>query len=96
MIKETPAERQARYKRLAALTDDQIDFSDIPELTKEDFAKMTWHRGGYRPGSGRKPTGHVQLGLSVSPKAREVLRRRAKKEHTTMSSLVEALILGKA
>lgn len=96
MKAETPAERLARLKRLAALSDEQIDFSDIPKATPEQLASGVWHRGGYRPGAGRKSTGHVQLGLNVSPKARDALRRRAKKEHTTMSALVEAMILGKA
>ena len=34
------AKQQADLKRLAALPDEQIDFSDIPELTDEQLANM--------------------------------------------------------
>lgn len=41
-------EREAALRRLDALPDDQIDLSDIPEWTEEDFARAV--RGGiYRP-----------------------------------------------
>jgi hypothetical protein len=93
-MNETPAERLARLKRLAALPDAAIDFSDIPEMTEAQMASAVVVRGGYRVGAGRKSTGHVQLGLSVSPKAREALRRRAAKEHKSMSAIVEAFLLG--
>ncbi len=92
-MKESPAERQARLRRLADKPDAAIDFSDIPELTAEEFGSMRVSRGGSRPGAGRKPTGHVRIGLSLSPRAKAALERRAKKEHKTMSSIVEALLL---
>lgn len=48
--------------------------------------------GGARPGAGRKPTGHVRLSLNVSPRAKAALQRRAKKEHKTLSAVIEELI----
>ena len=39
-MKESPAERQARLRRLADKPDAAIDFSDIPELTAEEFGSM--------------------------------------------------------
>jgi hypothetical protein len=33
------------WKRLDAMTDDEIDFSDCPEITPEQFAKAVVRRG---------------------------------------------------
>ena len=40
----TDAERE-ELRRLADIPDEEIDFSDIPELTEEDFARGVWHTG---------------------------------------------------
>lgn len=48
--------------------------------------------GGARPGSGRKPLGHVRVTLSLSPEARRRLVSRAKRERKTMSDLVAGLL----
>jgi len=40
----TDAERE-ELRRLADIPDEEIDFSDIPELTDEDFARGVWHTG---------------------------------------------------
>jgi uncharacterized protein (DUF4415 family) len=41
--------QKAELAALAALPDDQIDFSDIPELTDEQWKNAIRHRGFYRP-----------------------------------------------
>ena len=59
-------------------------------------AGMTRYRvvhGGPRAGAGRKPAGHVRLSLNVSPRAKATLERRAKKEHKTLSAIVEELLV---
>ena len=40
----TEADRE-ELRRLAEIPDEDIDFSDIPELTEEDFANAVWHPG---------------------------------------------------
>ncbi|AZU05334.1 hypothetical protein X907_2826 [Glycocaulis alkaliphilus] len=40
----TQADRE-RLRRLAELPDDEIDTSDIPEWTEEEFANAVWHTG---------------------------------------------------
>ena len=39
-----------QLEALDRLPDDQIDFSDIPEMTEEDFKKPHWIGLFYRPG----------------------------------------------
>lgn len=86
--KPTPADI-ARYKRLAKLPDSAIDFSDAPELTDEELAQTVVVRGGKRAGAGRKATGHVQVVIRVSPRVRDALRKKAKREHTTLGGVIE-------
>jgi uncharacterized protein (DUF4415 family) len=43
-------EQRERLARLAAMPDDQIDTSDIPEITEEDLKKPHWNGLFYRPG----------------------------------------------
>jgi uncharacterized protein (DUF4415 family) len=40
----TEADRE-ELRRLAAIPDEDIDTSDIPEWTEEDFANAVWHPG---------------------------------------------------
>ena len=45
------AESETHWERLDALSDEEIDTSDIPPLTEEDFVRSTW-----RLPPGMKPT----------------------------------------
>lgn len=45
-------------------------------------------RGGARPGAGRKPKGHLRMQVLVSKKAKEKIRRLAKKRGVSMSTVV--------
>lgn len=67
----------------------------------EDTAGLEWERltrgkkvilkpkrGGARPGAGRKPKGHLRMQVLVSKKAKEKIRRLAKKRGVSMSTVV--------
>lgn len=45
-------------------------------------------RGGARPGAGRKSKGHLRMQVLVSKKAKEKIRRLAKKRGVSMSTVV--------
>lgn len=91
-MKESPLEREARYKRLAALKDEHIDFSDAPDASDEELAQSVTVRGGVRPGAGRKRLGRVRVTLSLDPAVRQRLLSRAKKEDKTLSELIASLL----
>ncbi len=42
---------QTDWARIDAMTDEDIDLSDIPEITEEMWAKAIWRKGGAKPDS---------------------------------------------
>ena len=60
----TPTTKQSEtdWARIDAMTDDEIDFSDIPPLTEEQLARATIRM----PGEPR--ASNVELKVSVDPK----------------------------
>lgn len=44
-------ESQTDWARIDAMTDEDIDLSDIPEITEEMWAKAVWRKGGAKPAS---------------------------------------------
>ena len=42
---------QTDWARIDAMTDEDIDLSDIPEITEEMWAKAVWRKGGAKPDS---------------------------------------------
>jgi len=55
-------------------------------------------RGGYRPGSGRKPKGadkRVHLNIYVTPATRDLLMELSKYNKVSMSQTLEMLLFGK-
>jgi hypothetical protein len=67
----------------------------------EETAHMEWERtsrgnkvtlkpkrGGARPGAGRKPKGNLRMQVQVSKKAKDKIRRLAKKRGVSMSAVV--------
>ena len=56
----------------------------------ENGSKVTLksHRGGARPGAGRKAKGNIRMQILVSKAAQERIRRLAKKRGVSMSSVV--------
>ena len=51
---------RTNWERLDALSDDEIDISDIPPLTDEDFARSEW-RVPASLRSGNTPSAHAVL-----------------------------------
>lgn len=48
--------------------------------------------GGSRPGSGRKPLGHVRMQLSVKPEVRDKIQKFAETHAYTLSEAVERMV----
>lgn len=44
-LEDLPPISEERLREIEAIPDEAIDFSDIPELTEEDFARGVWHTG---------------------------------------------------
>lgn len=70
-------------KRLDAMTDDEIDFSDIPEITPEMFAKGIVRRG-------IKPITKRQLTLRLDSDVVEWFKRQGTGYQTKMNALLRA------
>jgi len=88
-------EGKARWERLRNMRDEDIDFSDIPELTDEELARATrpgW--GGLRPGTGRKPSGNRSVQVRLRPVTIRRLHAAAKRRRVTLSQIVEEQLAG--
>jgi len=55
-----PKLSEAQLRRLDAIRDDQIDFSDIPEITEEELRTKTIYVG-LIPGPGKKKSVTIRL-----------------------------------
>lgn len=78
--------------KLAQIKDEDIDFSDNPELTAADIKQgrlKPVSRGGARPGAGRKPSGRKPVSLRLKPSLINALRLQAKREGKTISQVAE-------
>ncbi len=71
------------FKRLDAMTDADIDLSDIPEVTPEMFAKGVLRRG-------LKPITKQQLTLRLDSDVIEWFRGQGKGYQTKMNALLRA------
>lgn len=89
--KKKDPEFLARMERLKNIRDEDIDFSDIPEMTDEQLATARRPgRGGARPGAGRKPSGNVALYVRVPAPWAARYRAEARKTKRPVSSVVLA------
>ena len=80
----------ARMERLRNMRDEDIDLSDIPELTDEQLARAVRPgRGGARVGAGRKPSGRAPITLRLRPSLARKLRSAARREKLTVSDVAE-------
>lgn len=82
--------------QLAMIKDQDIDFSDNPELTAADIKRgllKPVSRGGARPGAGRKPSGRLPVSLRLKPSVILALRRQAKREGKTISQVAEERLI---
>jgi len=83
-------EGKARWERLKNMRDEDIDLSDIPELTDEQLARAVRPgRGGARVGAGRKPSGRAPITLRLRPSLARKLRSAARREKLTVSDVAE-------
>lgn len=71
------------FKRLDAMTDKDIDFSEIPEITPEMFAKGMVRRG-------LKPTYKRQMTLRLDSDVIEWFKRQGRGYQTRMNALLRA------
>lgn len=71
------------FKRLDAMTDAEIDFSDIPEVTPEMFAKGVVRRG-------LRPITKRQLTLRLDSDVIEWFRAQGNGYQTKMNALLRA------
>ena len=57
-----------------------------------DWSKPVYQHGGRRPNCGRKPSGRKPYQIRLRPDLHERLKKRARKERTSISDLVEAAL----
>ena len=88
-------EQRGQLARLKNIRDEDIDFSDIPEMTDEQFARATRPgRGGARLGAGRKPSGNKSVQVRLRPVTIRRLHAAAKRRRVTLSQIVEEQLAG--
>lgn len=80
----TSRKSQTDWKRVDALKDQQIDFSDIPEVTPEMFARAIVRRG-LKPVARKR-----QLTLRVDSNVLEWYKRQGPGYQTRINSLLRA------
>lgn len=85
MRKKTISRRSGTdFRRLAAMTDEDIDTSDIPEVTPAQFARAVVRRG-------LKPIPpKVQLTIRVDREVLDWFRKQGNGYHTRINALLRA------
>ncbi len=73
------------FAALAALKSENIDLSDIPEVTPEMFAQGILRRGGIQ-----KPVGKTLVSLRIDNDVLEWFRTRGKGYQTEVNALLKA------
>jgi uncharacterized protein (DUF4415 family) len=81
---ETDYVDQTDYERLDAMTDEDIDFSDIPEITPEMFARAV-RRRNFKPVPRKK-----QLTLRVDSDVVDWYKKQGPGYQTRINSLLRA------
>jgi len=85
-MKKSGISRKSRtdWKRVRALTDNQIDFSDMPELTPEMFARAVIRRGL------KLVPRKAQLTIRVDSDVLEWYRKQGRGYQTRINALLRA------
>ena len=78
----TTKESRTNWRKLAALPDDRIDTSDIPELD-EDF---------FREASVRLPKGKQSVSLRIDSDVLDWLKRQGKGYQTRINAILRAYV----
>lgn len=81
----TLKESQTDWARIDAMTDEDIDLSDIPEITEEMWAKAVWRKGGAKPTSL-----HSQETLAVDGDVIEFFKTQGRDYQTKINQLLRA------
>ncbi len=82
---DTTKESQTDWTRIDAMTDDEIDLSDIPEITEEMWANAVWRKGGAKPASLRS-----QETLAVDGDVIEFFKAQGRDYQTKINELLRA------
>jgi len=83
-MKETSTSRESRtdWRKLAALADDKIDTSDIPELNEDFFRKAKL----------RLPKGKQLVSLRIDSDVLDWFKRQGKGYQTKMNAVLRAYV----
>ena len=79
-LEDLPPISEERLREIEAIRDEDIDFSDIPELTEEDFARGVW-----KPGYGKK-----QLTVRFDTDVVEFFKKGGRGYQTRMNAVLRA------
>ncbi|XBQ17309.1 MAG: BrnA antitoxin family protein [Oceanicaulis sp.] len=79
-LEDLPPVSEERLREIEAIRDEDIDFSDIPELTEEDFARGVW-----KPGFGKK-----QLTVRFDADVIEFFKQGGRGYQTRMNAVLRA------
>jgi uncharacterized protein (DUF4415 family) len=86
MSKEpTTRKSQTDWARVDAMTDEDIDLSDCPEITPEQFANAVVHRGGLQ-----QPKNKAQVTLRIDNDVLEWFKLQGRGYQTKINSLLRA------
>ena len=82
--KDTSQKSQTDWKRLKAMTDDEIDLTEVPEVTPEMFARALVRRG-------LKPVKRKsQITLRIDGEVLEWFKKQGQGYQTLINSLLRA------
>jgi uncharacterized protein (DUF4415 family) len=86
MSKEpTTRKSQTDWARVDAMTDEDIDFSDCPEITPEQFARAVVQRGGLQ-----SPKNKAQVTLRIDNDVLDWFKSQGRGYQTQINSLLRA------
>jgi uncharacterized protein (DUF4415 family) len=81
----TTQKSQTDWDRVDAMSDEEIDLSDCPEITPEQFAKAVVQRGGLQ-----SPKNKEQVTLRIDSDVLEWFRLQGRGYQTQINSLLRA------
>jgi hypothetical protein len=87
-------EYKARMERLRNICDEDIDFSDIPEMTDEQLSQF--HRVGHdgaRESAGRRALNRISFTLRLSPANAQKIRSLARLEKKSFSDVADEYLV---
>ncbi len=77
-------ESQTDWARIDAMTDDEIDLTDIPEITEEMWAKAVWRKGSKSNSTNSQET------LAVDGDVIEFFKAQGRDYQTKINQLLRA------